>query len=118
MRATFYSLAASVIIAAASCIPIAHHGILPRAQSLDAVEVPKVFAVASSVPLDTTGWTVEADSFQVGNEAAKVIDGDPSSFWHLEYTPNLVALPHKSLSAYKVLVGLMDLPIFLARVEI
>lgn len=41
--------------------------------------------------------TITVDSFQVGNEGAKAIDGDPSTFWHSEYSPVLVALPHKAI---------------------
>jgi galactose oxidase len=45
-------------------------------------------------PISRTGWTVSADSFQTGNEAAKAIDGNTSSFWHTEYSPTTAPLPH------------------------
>ncbi len=38
--------------------------------------------------------TATADSFQVGFEPAKAIDGDASTFWHSEWNPVLVPLPH------------------------
>lgn len=41
--------------------------------------------------------TITVDSFQVGNEGAKAIDGDSATFWHSEYSPVLVALPHKAV---------------------
>lgn len=37
------------------------------------------FPWAAVVP--RTGWTATADSFQSGNEAAKAIDGNSSTFW-------------------------------------
>ncbi|KAI3329036.1 copper radical oxidase [Xylariaceae sp. AK1471] len=44
--------------------------------------------------ISRTGWTVTADSFQAGNEAAKVIDGNSSTFWHTAYSPTVAPLPH------------------------
>ncbi|KAL8961406.1 MAG: hypothetical protein Q9193_002036 [Seirophora villosa] len=41
-----------------------------------------------------TGWTVTADSFQSGNEARNVLDGNTGSIWHTQYTPSNAALPH------------------------
>lgn len=43
---------------------------------------------------DRTGWTATADSYQTGNEPAKVLDGNANSFWHTQYTPTTAALPH------------------------
>ncbi|KAL9029978.1 MAG: hypothetical protein Q9196_001844 [Gyalolechia fulgens] len=43
---------------------------------------------------DRTGWTVSVDSFQTGNEAARVLDGNTGTFWHTQYTPTNAALPH------------------------
>ncbi|KAL8723388.1 MAG: hypothetical protein Q9225_000304 [Loekoesia sp. 1 TL-2023] len=43
---------------------------------------------------DRTGWTVSVDSFQPGNEATKVLDGNTGSIWHTQWTPNNVPLPH------------------------
>ena len=44
--------------------------------------------------IDRTGWTVTADSFQPGNEPAKAIDGNTSTFWHTEFSPTNAPLPH------------------------
>ncbi|MCJ1483353.1 hypothetical protein MMC06_003520 [Schaereria dolodes] len=43
---------------------------------------------------DRTGWTATADSFQPGNEPSKVLDGNTGTFWHTEYNPVNVPLPH------------------------
>ncbi|KAH8670939.1 hypothetical protein BX600DRAFT_495740 [Xylariales sp. PMI_506] len=45
-------------------------------------------------PISRTGWVATADSFQTGNEIAKAIDGNTSTFWHTEYSPTTAALPH------------------------
>jgi len=41
-----------------------------------------------------TALTATADSYEVGNEPAKAVDGNTSTFWHSEYSPTLVPLPH------------------------
>ncbi|KAL8734026.1 MAG: hypothetical protein Q9166_001787 [cf. Caloplaca sp. 2 TL-2023] len=45
---------------------------------------------------DRTGWTVTVDSFQTGtnNEAANVLDGNTGTFWHTQWMPTTVPLPH------------------------
>lgn len=45
-------------------------------------------------PISRTGWVASADSAQSGNEAAKAIDGNASTFWHTQYSPSLAPLPH------------------------
>ncbi|KAJ3563332.1 hypothetical protein NPX13_g8239 [Xylaria arbuscula] len=45
-------------------------------------------------PISRSGWTVQADSAQPGNEAAKAIDGNSSTFWHSAYSPTIAPLPH------------------------
>ncbi|KAI1182408.1 hypothetical protein F5B17DRAFT_190593 [Nemania serpens] len=50
------------------------------------------FPWATAVP--RTGWTATADSSQAGNEAAKAIDGNSSTFWHTAYSPTVAPLPH------------------------
>ncbi|KAI8635328.1 hypothetical protein F5Y19DRAFT_482569 [Xylariaceae sp. FL1651] len=47
-----------------------------------------------ATPISRTGWTVTADSFQTGNEPAKAIDGNTSTFWHTAYSPTVAPLPH------------------------
>ncbi|KAI1850717.1 hypothetical protein JX265_004427 [Neoarthrinium moseri] len=44
--------------------------------------------------ISRTGWNVTADSFQTGNEAAKAIDGNTSTFWHTQYGDSVAPLPH------------------------
>ncbi|KAL8776847.1 MAG: hypothetical protein Q9213_008108 [Squamulea squamosa] len=63
-------------------------------QALAALVVTIVPFVASQI--DRTGWTVSVDSFQTGtnNEAAKAIDGNTGTFWHTQWMPTTVALPH------------------------
>ena len=43
--------------------------------------------------LSRNGWTVTVDSFQPGNEANKMLDGDTNSIWHSAWTSNS-PLPH------------------------
>lgn len=44
--------------------------------------------------ISRTGWTVTVDSFEATNPPTNAIDGNSSTFWHTEYTPILVPLPH------------------------
>ncbi|KAL9003822.1 MAG: hypothetical protein Q9188_003323 [Gyalolechia gomerana] len=55
-----------------------------------------VFAslAATQTVADRTGWTVSVDSFQNGNEDARVLDGNTGTFWHTQFTPTNAALPH------------------------
>ncbi|KAI4178014.1 MAG: hypothetical protein LQ343_000098 [Gyalolechia ehrenbergii] len=55
-----------------------------------------VFAslAATQTVTDRTGWTVSVDSFQHGNEDARVLDGNTGTFWHTQFTPTNAALPH------------------------
>ena len=50
--------------------------------------------VASDVSISQAGWTVTADSANSGSPASNAIDGDMSTFWHTEYNPTNVPLPH------------------------
>src|SRR5689334_22255596 len=51
--------------------------------------------ISASVAICRTGWTVTADSYQTGNEPAKVLDGNATTFWHTKYSPTPVdTLPH------------------------
>jgi len=66
-------------------------------------------AIASLV----SGVSITVDSFQVGNEGAKAIDGNTSTFWHTEYSPTLAALPHSAvidLTQAELLNGFTYLP--------
>jgi galactose oxidase len=53
----------------------------------------KVFG--SKTYMDRTGWTTYTDSAQGGNPGNNVLDGNPNSFWHTQYNPNLDQLPHR-----------------------
>lgn len=50
------------------------------------------FPWATVIP--RTGWNVSADSYQSGNQPQNVLDGNASTFWHTQYSPNLASLPH------------------------
>jgi galactose oxidase len=54
--------------------------------------IREVHSVTAAV--DRTAWTATADSFQVGNEPSKVLDGNAASFWHSRYDPTLDTLPN------------------------
>ena len=41
-----------------------------------------------------TGWTVTADSSEAGNPPTNVLDNNPATFWHTEYSPVTAPLPH------------------------
>ena len=66
--------------------------------SLDGVplsEIPglngKPVPDATAGAISQSGWTATCDSFQTGNECAKAIDGNSSTFW---LTAATAALPH------------------------
>ena len=50
--------------------------------------------IASDASISQAGWTVTADSANAGYPASNAIDGSNSTFWHTEYDPTNVALPH------------------------
>ena len=47
----------------------------------------------AGVALNRSGWSLMADSQQAGNPVALAIDGDPQTFWHSAWAPD-VPLPH------------------------
>jgi galactose oxidase len=51
-------------------------------------------AAAAGTLVPRTGWTVTVDSFEPINPAINAIDGNPNTFWHTEWTPTNVPLPH------------------------
>ena len=55
-----------------------------------------IFSVVNNVAaqISRTAWTVTADSFQPGNEPIDAIDNNTATFWHTEYNPTNVPLPH------------------------
>jgi galactose oxidase len=42
---------------------------------------------SASVAINRDGWSATADSFELGSEPAKVLDGNASSLWHSRFTP-------------------------------
>ena len=50
--------------------------------------------IASASSISQAGWTVTADSAESGYPASNAIDGSNTTFWHTEYTPDNVPLPH------------------------
>lgn len=68
-----------------------------RAEGIDPASAPPQALRAAVLPGSTisrTGWTVAVDSFQPGDEAAKVLDGDNNSKWHTAFSPTNAPLPH------------------------
>ncbi|KAF2729751.1 galactose oxidase [Polyplosphaeria fusca] len=51
-------------------------------------------ALCASIQLGRTGWTATADSFNPGNEPAKALDGDATTFWHSAYAGTVDPLPN------------------------
>ena len=45
-------------------------------------------------PLASTGWTAVASDQQGSHPASYAVDGSQATFWHSEYSPTLVPLPH------------------------
>lgn len=65
-------------------------------QSLAAIPAAPSIEEAVSAAISQAGWTITVDSenTESGNVGTNAIDGDMSTFWHTEYDPDLVALPH------------------------
>lgn len=62
---------------------------------------------------DRTGWTVNADSWQGGNEPEKVLDGNQNTFWHTQWNPNNAPMPHQitiDMKSSRYVNGLTYLP--------
>jgi galactose oxidase len=57
--------------------------------------VPAAVKVAS--PLPRNGWTVSADSQEAvsNNQASKMLDGDPNTYWHTQFVATTPPLPHE-----------------------
>ena len=62
--------------------------------SLDAIPQKETTATIVSAAINRSGWTVTCDSAQSGNPCTNAIDGSNNTFWHSEYSPTLVPLPH------------------------
>lgn len=62
--------------------------------NIEAAPSPEA-VMASAASITQTGWTATCDSAQVGNPCTAAFDGNTSTFWHTEYSPTLVQLPHQ-----------------------
>lgn len=62
--------------------------------SLAAIPQKQATAAIVSSAIDRSGWSVTCDTAQNGNGCNLAIDGNNNSFWHSEYSPTLVPLPH------------------------
>jgi galactose oxidase len=67
----------------------------------------------ASDPLKPSGWTATASDQESGNPASAAVDGNDTTFWHSEYSPKTVALPHSitiNMHAAHWVAGLTYLP--------
>ena len=58
------------------------------------IEAQDVTVAAADPALSHAGWTATADSAQGVYPASNAIDGNTSTFWHTQYSPTVVPLPH------------------------
>lgn len=63
--------------------------------SLAAIPAKAATAQVVAAAISRTGWTCTVDSAQAGNPCTNVLDGDGTTFWHSQYSPTTVALPHQ-----------------------
>ena len=76
--------------------------------ALAAIPAAPAAAEVISAAISQTGWTITVDSANTSsiNVGPLAIDGSSTSFWHSDYSPTLVALPHTATidmkSAYLV----------------
>lgn len=54
---------------------------------------PSVKAVVSGA-ISESGWTATCDSSQAGNDCSMALDGNATTFWLSESSPDSTALPH------------------------
>ena len=68
---------------------------------------------AKADPLSSSGWTATASDQESGYPASYAIDGNSATFWHSQYTPTVVPLPHSitiDMHAMNNVSGLTYLP--------
>jgi galactose oxidase len=68
---------------------------------------------ARADPLPSSGWTAVASDQESSNPASYAIDGDPSTYWHSQFSPSTVPLPHSitiDMHARHYVSGLTYLP--------
>ncbi len=65
-------------------------------QALDAIPAAPSVSEVIAGAISQAGWTIVVDSQNTatGNLGTNAIDGNTSTFWHSEYKPVLVPLPH------------------------
>jgi galactose oxidase len=64
-------------------------------------------------PLGSSGWTATASDQESGYPASNAVDGDSTTFWHSNYAPTAVPLPHSitiDMHATNYVSGLTYLP--------
>jgi parallel beta-helix repeat protein len=76
-------------------------------------QVTLMLATAAQ-PLTRTGWTIPfADSVETGYAAANVLDGNPASAWHTQFTGGSPGPPHQiqlDMQSARLITGLRYLP--------
>ncbi|KAG5924214.1 hypothetical protein E4U53_003462 [Claviceps sorghi] len=85
-------------------------------QRYQQTKVGRGFAKLMAAPplgtqLTPEGWSVTCDSYHSGNECAKVLDGNPKTFWHSAFDQQ--KMPHQivlDMGAVKNVNGLSALP--------
>lgn len=67
-------------------------------QELSAIPAAPSVAEVIAAAISQAGWTITVDSQNTasGNLGTDAIDGSTSTFWHSEYSPVLVPLPHNA----------------------
>jgi galactose oxidase len=68
---------------------------------------------AKADALPSSGWTATATDQEGSNRASYAIDGNKATFWHSEYSPAMVQLPHSitiDMHAVNYVSGLTYLP--------
>lgn len=83
--------------------------------ALAAIPAAPSIAEAVSAAISQAGWTIVVDSenTESGNVGTNAIDNDTTTFWHSEYDPDLVQLPHTatiSLGASSLIGSVSYLP--------
>ena len=64
--------------------------------ALAAIPAAPAAAQVISAAISQAGWTITVDSQNTGtnNLGTLAIDGNTSTFWHSQYSPTLINLPH------------------------
>ena len=90
-----------------------HEHLQPRVQANSTTLNSLALASMSGALSPESTWAITADSSQAGNPPAAAFDNNPATFFHSEYSPQLVPLPHfvvVDMTAPFVVNGLTYLP--------